>query len=102
MFGRCILCVVFTYVSSLLDHDIIKYIMIFFPHYLGCLLYFFNRPCIYYLRMYTSSVLLVPGMNYSMINVRINHTFNCLLIRVLCEYVAVAEAYSASCLLEYR
>ena len=38
----------------------------------------------------------------SMINVRINHTFNCLLIRVLCEYVAVAEAYSASCQLEYR
>ena len=62
MFGRCILCVIFTYVSSLLDHDIIKYMMVFFPHYLGCLLYFLNRPCIiYYLRMYTSSVLLVPG-----------------------------------------
>ena len=96
---------VFTYVSSLLDHDIIKYMMIFFPHYLGCLLYFLNiGPVLYiiYVCIPCSSVLLVPGMNYSMINVRINHTFNCLLIRVLCEYVAVAEAYSASCLLEYR
>ena len=39
-------------VYSLLDHDIIKYMMIFFPHYLDCLLYFLNRPCvIYYLRI---------------------------------------------------
>ena len=58
------MCGFYIYVSSLLDHDIIKYTMFFFPHYLGCLLYFLNRPCIiYYLRMYSSSLLLVPGMN---------------------------------------
>ena len=39
-------------VSSLLDHDIIiKYMMIFFPHYLGFLLY----TLVSVLRMYTSS-----------------------------------------------
>ena len=37
------------YVSSLLDHDIIKYTMIIFPHYLGFLLYFLYMPCLIYL-----------------------------------------------------
>ena len=31
-------------VSSLLDHDIIKYMMIFFSHYLGFLLYSCKDP----------------------------------------------------------
>ena len=47
------MCGFYIYVSSLLDHDIIKHMMIFFPHHIGCLLYFLNRPYIIYdLRMY--------------------------------------------------
>ena len=59
------------YVSSysVLDHDIIKYMMIFFPHYFGFLLYFLYvglgpvlcpPPLSISLRMHTSSILLVP------------------------------------------
>ena len=55
-----------TYVSSLLDHDIIKYMMIFFPHYLGCLLYFLNRPCMYYILFAYVYQLCFAGSRYEL------------------------------------